>query len=126
MYQVIVWAVAVLVATDGEVEVRSAKPSVSERVIGDPSFARCTPPILPHASEQIHSMLGYGQPLFGRQYTERVEDARGSHLVLRYDHTPATGVWKPGTLTPGQSMNRPSALFVKLDDELMAARLGAT
>jgi methionyl-tRNA synthetase len=72
-------------------------------------------PILPHSSEKVHHFLGYTKPLFGRQYTETVSDARGEHLVLRYDHTGASGVWQAGTLTPGQAMNEPSALFVKLE-----------
>ena len=58
-------------------------------------------PILPHSSEQVHRMLGYERPLFGRQYTEQVVDARGEHLVLRYDHTPASGRWEVTTLPPG-------------------------
>ncbi len=80
-------------------------------------------PILPHSSEQLHSMLGYEEPLFGRQYTEMVVDARGTHQVLRYDHTPATGKWEVTTLRSGQRLKEPSALFVKLDDELMAQKL---
>jgi methionyl-tRNA synthetase len=81
-------------------------------------------PILPHSSEQLHRMLGYEQPLFGRQYTEQVVDARGVHEVLRYDHTPASGRWEVRTLQPGQQLLEPAALFVKLDDELMAQKLG--
>ena len=72
-------------------------------------------PILPHSSEALHSYLGYDQPLFGVQYTQEVEDSRGVHLALRYDHTPATGIWEAGTLPPGQALREPSALFVKLD-----------
>jgi methionyl-tRNA synthetase len=82
-------------------------------------------PILPHSSEELHSYLGYDQPLFGRQYTEKVVDARGVHEVLRYDHSPATGRWEVTTLEPGQKLRAPAALFVKLDDELMAQKLGA-
>ncbi len=80
-------------------------------------------PILPQSSESLHQMLGYDQPLFGRQYTQRVEDERGSHLVLRYDHTPATGRWQPGRLPSGQAMREPVALFTKLDDTLMAEKV---
>jgi methionyl-tRNA synthetase len=83
-------------------------------------------PILPHSSEQLHSLLGYEQPLFGRQFTEMVVDARGAHQVLRYDHTPATGRWEATTLRSGQRLKEPSALFVKLDDELMAQKLHVT
>ena len=80
-------------------------------------------PILPHASEAVHTMLGYDRPLFGRQYTELVEDSRGRHRVLRYDHSPACGVWKPGWLPPGQRLAEPKALFVKLDEATMAEKL---
>lgn len=73
-------------------------------------------PILPHSSEAVHSMLGYEKPLFGRQYTETVEDERGRHLVLRYDNRAATGRWEAGTLMPSQELREPSALFVKLDE----------
>ena len=80
-------------------------------------------PILPHSSEQIHTMLGYTDPIFGRQYTQRVEDARGTHTVLRYDHGPATGRWEAGVLPAGQAMAAPTPLFQKLDEEIMAAKL---
>jgi methionyl-tRNA synthetase len=81
-------------------------------------------PILPHSSERVQSYLGYDRPLFGRQYTEEVADARGTHRALRYDHTPASGRWEPSTLTPGRPLREPSALFVKLDDDLMREKLG--
>jgi methionyl-tRNA synthetase len=80
-------------------------------------------PILPESSEQIHRMLGYDQPLFGRQFTERVADARGAHLTLRYDHAGASGRWEAGALAPGQAIREPSALFTKLDDDVMAEKL---
>ncbi len=82
-------------------------------------------PILPHSSEQLHAILGYSEPLFGRQYTQEVEDARGKHLVLRYDHSPATGRWEATTLTPGQALQKPAPLFQKLDpEEVLAKELG--
>ena len=73
-------------------------------------------PILPHSSEQIHQIFGYDQPLFGRQYVETVEDQRGSHQVLRYDHSGASGRWDAVALSAGQPLRQPSALFVKLED----------
>lgn len=82
-------------------------------------------PILPFSSEKVRSYLGYDDQLFGRQYTERVEDARGSHLVLRYDHTAARGRWQAEILPPGQTMRQPEALFVKLDDDMMAEKVQA-
>jgi methionyl-tRNA synthetase len=82
-------------------------------------------PILPASSEAVHSYLGYTTPLFGRQYTEVVSDVRGTHRVLRYDHTGATGRWTAESLPPGQTMQAPEALFVKLDDALMAEKVQA-
>lgn len=76
-------------------------------------------PILPHSSEQVHSYLGYDQPLFGRQYTQLVEDARGQHLVLRYDHSPASGRWAAQPLPAGQTLREPKALFTKLESDNM-------
>ena len=74
-------------------------------------------PILPHSSEQLHTTLGYDGPLFGRQYTQEIEDERGTHQVLRYDHSEATGVWQATELPAGQALRQPSALFVKIEEE---------
>jgi methionyl-tRNA synthetase len=81
-------------------------------------------PILPHTTEQLHAMLGYSQPLWGRQYTEVITDARGQHRVLRYDHTPATARWVAEPLPAGQALQEPKALFIKLDESIMAEKLG--
>lgn len=79
-------------------------------------------PILPHSSEQLHAMLGYAEPFFGRQYTTIVDDARGSHLALRYDHSTATGRWAATVLPAGQQLQAPTALFIKLDETAMAEK----
>lgn len=81
-------------------------------------------PILPQTCEQLHAMLGYAQPLWGRQYTEVVTDARGRHLVLRYDHSTATARWAATSLPAGQALQEPKALFTKLDEAMMAEKLG--
>lgn len=77
-------------------------------------------PILPHTSQRLHEFLGYDGQLFGRQYTQTVKDARGEHLVLRYDNSTAIGQWEPGTLAPGQALRQPAPLFVKLDENVPA------
>ena len=82
-------------------------------------------PVLPFSSEKVRSYLGYEGPFWGRQYTVRVEDARGSHLALRYDNSAARGRWEAGTLPAGQAMRAPEALFVKLDDALMMDKVQA-
>lgn len=75
-------------------------------------------PILPHSAQRVHEMLGYEGSFFGRQYTESVSDARGSHLVLRYDHSSAVGRWEAVDLPAGQALREPAPLFIKLDDDL--------
>lgn len=81
-------------------------------------------PILPHSSAQLHAMLGYSQPLWGRQYTETIADARGTHVALRYDHGNASARWQAEPLPAGQALQEPKALFTKLDDAIMAEKLG--
>jgi len=80
-------------------------------------------PILPHSSAQLHTMLGYQQPLWGCQYTEEVTDARGKHRVLRYDHSNAAGRWDATPLPAGQALQEPKALFTKLDEATMTEKL---
>ncbi|MXZ23060.1 MAG: hypothetical protein F4Y84_21140 [Caldilineaceae bacterium SB0665_bin_25] len=72
-------------------------------------------PILPHSSERLHQYLGYTEPLFGQLDTTAVADDRGSHLVLRYEHGRASGVWQAQTLAAGQLLRKPAPLFAKLD-----------
>ena len=72
-------------------------------------------PILPHSSDQLHHYLGYDEPLFGQLNTTAVEDARGSHVVLRYDHAGASGIWQAQELAAGQTLRKPAPLFTKLD-----------
>lgn len=80
-------------------------------------------PILPFSSQKVHEFLGYDGQLFGRQYTEGGEDARGQHLVLRYDERPATGRWQADRLQPGQILRRPQALFTKLEESVIEEEL---
>ena len=49
-------------------------------------------PFLPHTSEALHQILGYKEPLFGRQYTEALEDSFGIHTALRYDGAQASEI----------------------------------
>ncbi len=78
-------------------------------------------PVLPHTSQLVHEYLGYDGQLFGRQYTEVVEDARGQHLVLRYDNADAMGHWQAGELAAGQALREPAPLIKKLDESVVEA-----
>ncbi|MEN4011451.1 MAG: methionine--tRNA ligase [Bellilinea sp.] len=84
-------------------------------------------PVLPHTSEQLHRILGNTTPLFGSQYTETVLDSVGSHTVIRYDSTAASGKWQPSQIQPGKLFEKPEPLFKKLDAPIIEeerARLG--
>jgi methionyl-tRNA synthetase len=84
-------------------------------------------PFLPHTSEQLHQYLGYTEPLFGEQFTEKVTDELGEHTALRYRPGQASGQWSPGKLEPGSAFQKPSPLFQKLDVKVAEeerARLG--
>jgi len=72
-------------------------------------------PFLPFSSEQLHTYLGYDEPLFGEQYVEIVKDNLGEHQVLRYNPLAATGGWNPSQLPAGQALLQPAPLFRKLD-----------
>jgi methionyl-tRNA synthetase len=74
-------------------------------------------PILPHSAQSVWEMLGFDGLLFGSQFVERITDARGEHLVLRYDHAGAIGQWEAVTLPTGQHLRKPQALFTKLEPE---------
>jgi len=76
-------------------------------------------PFLPHSSEQLHTYLGYDTPLFGEQYTEKVSDDLGEHIVLRYRPAKASGVWAPTKLKPGKPFKKPEPLYQKLDESVV-------
>ncbi len=72
-------------------------------------------PFLPFSSQKLHSFLGYRTALFGEGYVESVSDSLGDHLVLRYRGLDELQ-WKPGNLIPGQKLEQPVPLFVKLEE----------
>jgi methionyl-tRNA synthetase len=84
-------------------------------------------PYIPFSSEQLHKILGYDEPLFGKQFTEIISDNLGEHEILRYNSENATGVWQASQLSPGSDLVNPTPLFRKLDEEIVQserARLG--
>jgi len=84
-------------------------------------------PFLPFSSEELHSFLGYEQPLFGDQFTEQVTDEQGEHITLQYRPERASGQWAPGKLEAGKKFLKPSPLYQKLDPSVAEeerARLG--
>lgn len=80
-------------------------------------------PFLPFSSQRLHNLLGYETDIFGRQYTEVVQETTRSHLVLRYDGSALAAQWGPSRLPPGQKLPPPSPLFGKLDDGIVEQEL---
>ncbi len=74
-------------------------------------------PFLPYTCQRLHNYLGYDGDLFGQQYTEQVQEAARSHLVLRYDGRNVYGDWRPSELRAGQALRAPAPLFTKLEPE---------
>ena len=80
-------------------------------------------PFLPFTCQRLHNDLGYNGDLFGRLYTEELNETERRHLALRYDGAGATGRWAPSQLSPGQSLRSPSALFLKLEPAIVDAEI---
>jgi len=76
-------------------------------------------PFLPFSCQRLHEYLGYEGSIIGRQYTEIVQEAQKSHLVLRYDASGLEGTWAPSQLPAGQPLRRPKPLFRKLDESIV-------
>lgn len=72
-------------------------------------------PFLPFTCQLLHEQLGYDGELFGRSYTETLEERERSHLAMRYDGAGATGKWEVSQLQAGQALREPKPLFLKLE-----------
>jgi methionyl-tRNA synthetase len=72
-------------------------------------------PFLPFTCQALHEYLGYDDQLFGRSYTETLQESQRSHFAMRYDGGAARGCWSVSDLQPGQSLREPKPLFLKLE-----------
>jgi methionyl-tRNA synthetase len=84
-------------------------------------------PFIPFSCEKLHTYMGYTTPLFGTQVITERSDTLGTHKVLTYDPSAATGRWEPSQLKPGQALQQPAPLFKKLEAKIVEeerARLG--
>jgi methionyl-tRNA synthetase len=91
------------------------------------SINRLMAPIMPHACQRLHAMLGYDDVLAPQPDVASEIDPDGQQRpVLTGDYRYHAG-WHISTLTPGTLIREPAPLFRKLDDSLIAeelARLG--
>ena len=78
-------------------------------------------PYLPFSSQRLHEMLGYEGYMAGPLEFRDVDEDGTPHVVLTGDYTGWVGTWAPSALTPGQMLQEPRPLFVKLDPEKVIA-----
>ena len=76
-------------------------------------------PLLPFSSQKLNAYLGHSGQLFGTQHVEEVQDDLGTHTILRYDPSPASGQWKASDLQPGAAFEKPAPLFKKLEESII-------
>jgi methionyl-tRNA synthetase len=84
-------------------------------------------PFLPFSSQQVHEYLGYDGQLFGDLDIQTYTEATRSHQALVYNPAKAIGRWEKSQLKAGTALREPSALFIKLDPEVVEverAKLG--
>ena len=65
--------------------------------------------------------MGHSEPLFGEQFTQKINDSLGEHTALLYDPAKATGLWQPSKLAAGDPFREPQPLFKKLDESIIEA-----
>jgi methionyl-tRNA synthetase len=81
-------------------------------------------PFLPFSAQAVHEYLGYAGRIFGTQSIVNVQESERAHKALVYDGTGASGRWKKRALPQGQPLREPSALYTKLDPEIVAQEKG--
>lgn len=80
-------------------------------------------PFMPHASQALHTMLGYSGTISGEMRFEEVEEEGEKHRVYRWHPGNWEGRWAPSALPVGQKLGRPQPLFRKLDESLIEEEL---
>jgi methionyl-tRNA synthetase len=84
-------------------------------------------PFIPFSSQKVHEYLGFDGQLFGDLLIEEYTESERKHKALIYDGSKAIGTWEAQELPQGQALREPAALFIKLEDTIIAdeqARLG--
>ncbi|MFM2032152.1 MAG: hypothetical protein RLZZ297_917, partial [Chloroflexota bacterium] len=88
---------------------------------------RLLAPIMPHACQRLHHLLGYDDTLAPQPTIETEQDPDGKPRPVLTGDYQQPNQWHVSTLKPGAALRDPAPLFRKLDDTLVAeelARLG--
>lgn len=78
-------------------------------------------PVLPHTTQRLYNMLGFEGNLFGELEIVDYDEDQRSHKALIYKPEGAVGVWEPLELPAGQALQKPKALYKKLDPDVVLA-----
>ena len=76
-------------------------------------------PFLPFSSQRLHTMLGYGGDVLGKQIVRDYTETERTHRALTYDASSITEQWKASQLPVGQSFGSIAPLFEKLDEKII-------
>ena len=80
-------------------------------------------PVLPFSSQRLHEMLGNEGNIAGEQRIKEYGESAKTHLALTFDADTLTEHWEPSQLSAGQVMQKPHALFTKLEKSVVEEEL---
>ncbi len=80
-------------------------------------------PVLPFSSQRLHEMLGNEGNIAGEQSIKEYAESAKTHLALTFDADALTERWEPSQLVAGQIMQKPQALFTKLEKSVVEEEL---
>ncbi|WP_297083164.1 methionine--tRNA ligase [uncultured Demequina sp.] len=83
-------------------------------------------PFLPHSAQKVHETLGGEGTIAPMPQLNEVEDLDlpdRHYPVIQGDYSAAQGTWGRRAVVPGTPIDKPSPVFVKLDDEIVEAEL---
>ncbi|WP_084128930.1 methionine--tRNA ligase [Demequina sp. NBRC 110055] len=83
-------------------------------------------PFLPHSAQKVHEALGGTDTMAPMPQMNEVDDLdiAGRHYpVIQGDYSSAHGTWGRRDIVPGTPVDKPSPIFVKLDDSIVEDEL---
>jgi len=80
-------------------------------------------PFLPFSSQRLHEQLGFEGSIAGTTRLESRSEDGHTHEVITGDYEEAHGRWESRPLPIGQRLQEPSALYRKLDDDIVEDEL---
>src|SRR5262245_53802777 len=76
-------------------------------------------PFLPHSSQRLHDLLGYGDVIASAPEVEKIIDPDGRERLALSGAYSRINHWEPATIPIGQTLKEPAPLFQKLEESLI-------